>query len=265
MQRPGLSALEFSTKLLSHSIGAFADIPVPRPFRRFVIGTFSQCIGANHAECLGEFEEFRSCGEYFVRALRPGNRPIANSALVSPVDGTLRAVYPAGTPIPQIKGSEYSVSELLDGDAHRYQKGSAAVLYLAPHNYHRVHAPLAGTISRVKLIKGALWPVNDWGLRNVPKLFCRNERIVIEGESALGPWALVMVGATNVGRMELTFSKVGSARGPKTEGFTPGRAVISGSELGRFRLGSTVVLVTSFPLAAIEQPRAVRYGEALQF
>jgi phosphatidylserine decarboxylase len=265
MQCPGRSVLEFSTKLLSHSVGAFADIPVPRPFRRFVIGTFSRCIRADHAEARGEFEEFRSCGEYFVRALRPGSRPIANSPLVSPVDGTLRAVYSADASIPQIKGSEYSVSELLDGDAHPYQKGSAAVLYLAPHNYHRVHAPFAGTISRVKLIKGALWPVNDWGLRNVPKLFCRNERIVIEGEGALGPWALVMVGATNVGRMELTFSKVGGAGGPESEAFPSRFPVASGAELGRFRLGSTVVLVTSFPVAAIERPRAVRYGEALQF
>ncbi len=258
-----LNVLGVATKIVSHCVGALADVPVPAPLRGMIIGTFANAIGATRSETEQQPHEFRSCGEYFARPIKPELRPLAKASVVSPVDGTLRLVCDAGAPIPQIKGITYELHDLLDEPAQTYSSGSVAVIYLAPYNYHRIHAPFDSVIERVKLIPGALWPVNSWGLANIPGLFCANERIVLHGQCALGKWALVMVGATNVGRMELTCCDVKKLSSTQDLLFPEGINIACGAELGRFRLGSTVVLVTDFKLAPLEQARSVRYGEAI--
>lgn len=268
-----LKRFGFATNIVSHCVGALADVPIPAPLRGVIIGAFAGAIKADRAEAMQQPSEFNSCGEYFARAIRAELRPLAEAPVISPVDGTLRLVCDADAPIPQIKGITYELRELLGEEPGGFCSGSVAVLYLAPHNYHRIHAPFDAEIERVKLIPGALWPVSSWGLSHIPGLFCVNERIVIQGRCslgrsalgrcALGRWALVMVGATNVGRMELAFCDVRQLVPREDRVFSDGVCIERGVEMGRFRLGSTVVLVTDFKLAPLEQARSVRYGEAI--
>lgn len=258
----------FLTKIISHLVGAAADIPVPVMLRGFIIGLFARLIKANVTE--GEFlpEAYRSCGEYFARGLKLGARPLASTPVISPVDGTIRVISDITNPIRQIKGQDYTVQDLLGSDAIAFDPGSIAVLYLAPHNYHRVHAPFSAVIEEIKLIRGPLWPVNGWGLAHIKNLFCVNERVVMRGrcngpDGAGAQFALVMVGATNVGRMELACVDLNAVSAAPHYRLSGEWRVTQGAELGRFRLGSTVILVTSFKLAALEQACAVRYGETI--
>ncbi len=195
---------------------------------------------------------YASFNDFFTRALKPGVRPIAAAALVSPVDGTISQF---GTiehdQIVQAKGHRYSTTALVGGDralAERFHDGSFATLYLSPKDYHRIHMPCDGVLTRMIHVPGALFSVNPLTARGVPGLFARNERVVCVFEStALGTFVLVLVGATIVGSMATVWH--GPVNAPRVRRvrewhYADGEVALKqGHEMGRFMLGSTVVLL----------------------
>jgi len=199
--------------------------------------------------------------EFFTRALRPETRLIDPhpAVVVSPVDGRLTQYGPTHDGLLlQAKGHHYPLAELLGGEprmAERLRGGLFLTCYLAPYNYHRIHMPLAGRLRRVVFCPGRLFSVNDATTAVLPRLFCRNERVVLEFETAVGPMAVVLVGALFVGSMSLAWH--GMARGP---GRQPGELPVpaggidlqKGDELGRFHYGSTVILVLPPGAAALD-------------
>jgi phosphatidylserine decarboxylase len=220
---------------------------------------------------------YPSFNAFFTRALKPGVRPLEGSErdLVSPVDGTLSQF---GTvregQLLQAKGLHYSAGDLLadESAARRYEGGGFACIYLAPYNYHRIHMPLAGRLSATRYVPGQLFSVNAATSRVVPGLFARNERVVCEFDTACGPLAVVMVGALFVGSIETVFA--GEINPPVRRGGRVhsveagiGRQIPRGEELGRFNMGSTVVLLlgnhaTRFA-ARLAPGATLRLGQAM--
>jgi len=237
--------------LLSRITGWLAQIVLPGPLRKLSLRAFVRLAGINIEEASKPLEEYRSVADLFCRQLKANLRPIS-SELVSPADGTLRSIQNihSGT-VVQVKGINYTLEDLLldQSLASYYQENSAALsFYLSPKDYHRVHAPLSGLIDRITHIPGALWPVNDWSLKNIAGLFVKNERVVIPIESeSYGLVTLVMVGATNVGKISLTFepkfyTNLASSRSVRTFKYQEKVQISVGDELGAFHLGSTVLL-----------------------
>lgn len=195
---------------------------------------------------------YRSFNAFFTRALRTGVRPLPQTAaVVSPVDGTVsQAGKIHGQSLLQAKGRDYSVLELLGGDtarAARYAGGQFACIYLAPHNYHRIHMPLTGTVDKTLYVPGALFSVNAATARAVPRLFARNERVVCEFTTEAGHVALVMVGALFVGSIETVWAgeinPPPRRRNPQTVIQGVGQTLARGAEMGRFNMGSTVIVL----------------------
>jgi phosphatidylserine decarboxylase len=220
---------------------------------------------------------YASFNDFFTRALKPGARPLAAADLVSPVDGTISQLGAIERDqIVQAKGHHYSSIALVGGDhdlAARFHDGSFATLYLSPKDYHRIHMPCAGTLTRMIHVPGALFSVNPVTARGVPGLFARNERVVCVFDSAaVGPFVLVLVGATIVGSMATVWhGAVNAPRGRRVREwrYPPGQVALKqGQEMGRFMLGSTVVLLfgkdAGLRFNANWQPgRAIRLGEAM--
>jgi phosphatidylserine decarboxylase len=203
---------------------------------------------------------YASFNEFFTRALRPGARPIDpnDSVLVSPVDGAISQIGSLdGSQIMQAKGQSYSLEALLDaGDpqtnwASRFTDGCFATLYLAPFNYHRIHMPLNGTLCAAWYVPGQLFSVNAVTASAVPGLFARNERVVCIFEDGPRLFAMVLVGALFVGSMETVWHGEITPRNPRTALQLPldtTRAPLrlqKGDEMGRFNMGSTVILITA--------------------
>ncbi|MCJ7800567.1 MAG: archaetidylserine decarboxylase [Polaromonas sp.] len=215
---------------------------------------------------------------FFTRALAPGARPLAQAALVCPVDGAISQLGAvARDQIFQAKGHHYSTAALVGGDAAlaaHYQDGHFATIYLSPKDYHRIHMPCDGRLTRMIYVPGALFSVNPATARGVPGLFARNERVVCVFESARGPFVLVLVGATIVGSMATVWhGVVNPPRGKAVREWRypasgqPEVVLKQGEEMGRFLLGSTVVML--FPRgplrfnAAWAHGSSVRLGEAM--
>ena len=225
---------------------------------------------------VGDIAAYASFNDFFTRALKPGARPIADADLICPVDGTISQFGPIEhDQILQAKGHRYSTTALVGGDtalAARFDDGSFATLYLSPKDYHRIHMPCDGTLTRMIHVPGALFSVNPTTARGVPGLFARNERVVCVFDNArLGGFVLVLVGATIVGSMATVWH--GTVNPPRVrrarEWAYPERNVTlkAGEEMGRFMLGSTVVML--FPKTPLRfnpewRPgRAIRLGEAM--
>ena len=200
----------------------------------------------------GDIASYASFNDFFTRALKPGARPIDAAALVCPVDGTISQFGAIDhDQILQAKGHRYSTAALIGGDAALaagFDHGSFATLYLSPKDYHRIHMPCAGMLTRMIHVPGALFSVNPTTARGVPGLFARNERVVCVFESErFGRFVLVLVGATIVGSMATVWHGVVNA--PRTQGIREwhyGDRTVrlgKGEEMGRFMLGSTVVLL----------------------
>jgi phosphatidylserine decarboxylase len=229
-------------------------MPLPRGLRGPLFRWFARRYGADLAQVDGELDSFRSMQQFFRRPLRRGARPIAPTALVWPCDGRIVTAGPiANGRIPQVKGHDYAVADLVaDADlAGSLDGGSQATVYLAPGDYHRVHAPFAGQIEGVQAQRGTLFPVNPPTVRCVRDLFVRNARHVFRCRLPCGTAAaVVMVGAYNVGGTVVTRSS---------------GALQAGDEIGQFGFGSTVVVLVgrggpAFAAAAPEQ--VVRMGSA---
>jgi phosphatidylserine decarboxylase len=218
---------------------------------------------------------YASFNEFFTRALRPGARPTAQrGVLVSPVDGAISQIGRLdGSRMMQAKGHSYSLERLLDcGDtgahwASAFVGGCFATLYLAPFNYHRIHMPLDGTLRAAWYVPGRLFSVNAVTAASVPALFTRNERIVCIFEDGSGLFALVLVGALFVGSMETVWHGEVTPRSPRKYLELPldtARAPLrlgTGDEMGRFNMGSTVILIT--PSNMIEWLSTVQAGDRI--
>ncbi|MEO7246535.1 MAG: archaetidylserine decarboxylase [Rubrivivax sp.] len=221
-----------------------------------IVRRFIHHYGVDMAEAAEpEPAAYASFNAFFTRALREGARPLARADWVCPVDGAISQCGPieAGT-LLQAKGHRYSAAALLGGDAALaapFQQGHFATLYLSPRDYHRIHMPAAGTLRRMVHVPGALFSVNPTTARGVPGLFARNERVVcvFDGVGAKpAPWVLVLVGATIVGSMETVWHGVVNPPRPgrvRRWDYAGAQAptLAQGQEMGRFRLGSTVVLL----------------------
>ncbi|THF60519.1 archaetidylserine decarboxylase [Pseudothauera rhizosphaerae] len=241
-----------------------------------VIRWFVRRYGVNMAEAAEpDVGAYRSFNEFFTRPLRDDARPPAQADFLCPVDGAISQFGAIERDqIFQAKGHRYSTAALLGGDAElaaRFQDGSFATLYLSPRDYHRIHMPCAGRLKRMIHVPGALFSVNPATARGVPGLFARNERVVCVFEGESGPFALVLVGATIVGSMATVWH--GVVNPPRSGTLREWRydetpvELDKGAEMGRFLLGSTVVML--FPRGTIAfnpawQPAAaIRMGEAM--
>jgi len=224
---------------------------VKRLLIRAVLGAYPQ-IDLSEAMASG-LESYDSFNAFFTRALRPGVRPIAAGAgeIACPVDGTVSQLgrIESGQ-LVQAKGFHYTAEALLadTAAAARYAGGSFACLYLAPYNYHRIHMPCEGRLAATRYVPGTLFSVNAATARTIPNLFARNERVVCEFETALGPMALVMVGALFVGSIETVFAgeinpPPARALGARSIEAGAGQLFARGQEIGRFNMGSTVVVL----------------------
>ncbi|CAN5770702.1 archaetidylserine decarboxylase [soil metagenome] len=246
---------------LSRSFGRIADLPLPRPMRKAVLGTFARSVGIDLSEVDLPLEEYDSLNEFFVRRLRDGVRswPDDVGVLASPVDGiTGQLGRISSGQLLQAKGRWYSVGELLgdDAEARRFEGGSFLTIYLSPRHYHRIHCPTEGLISVARHLPGLLLPVNQPAVAHVPNLFSRNERLLCHVDGQIGRVAVVAVGAYNVGRISASFDRqwhapngsgswVTNRRGlaPSTHRYDPPVQISLGDELMAFHLGSTVVLL----------------------
>ena len=236
---------------LSRFAGRLAASETPwlrdRLIRRFVAA-----YGVDLSEAARGIGQFASFNDFFTRELKPGARPLADSAafILSPADGAVSQLDPISSGrIIQAKGRDYSVAEILGcsaAEAARFEGGGFMTIYLSPKDYHRVHMPAAGTLQATRYIPGDLYSVNVATAAGVDRLFARNERLSCRFDGPDGHFASVMVGAMIVAGIDTvwpnTFRTHASA--PVHEDFT-GKAhdFAAGDEMGRFYLGSTVVLL----------------------
>jgi phosphatidylserine decarboxylase len=218
---------------------------------------------------------YKTFNEFFTRALRPDARPLADAAFICPVDGRISQFGAIDDDqIFQAKGHQFSTTALVGGDAGlaaKFQHGSFANLYLSPRDYHRIHMPVDGKLTRMIYVPGELFSVNPTTARGIPGLFARNERVVCVFDTAHGPFVMTLVGATIVGSMATVWHGViNPPRMTKVTEWTYADQNIvlkKGEELGRFLLGSTVVML--FPKDVLSfnpawQPAGpVQLGEAM--
>ena len=214
---------------------------------------------------------YRSFNDFFTRAIKPESRPLAGGkdSLVSPVDGTVsQAGQIRDGRIFQAKGHDFSLNELLGGDpkwTSAFADGSFATIYLSPRDYHRIHMPITGTLKKMIHVPGRLFSVSPSTTTNIPRLFSRNERVVNLFDTEAGPVALIMVGAIFVSSMDTVWAGTVTPRHRRVTGWDYGKkstAAIKlqrGAEMGRFNMGSTVILLfgkDAVELAAELQPEA---------
>ena len=241
-----------------------------------VIRWFVGRYGVNMAEAANpDIASYPSFNEFFTRPLKPGARPLADADYICPVDGAISQFGRIERDqIFQAKGHSYSTHALVGGDrdlAIQFQDGEFATLYLSPRDYHRIHMPCDGRLTRMIYIPGELFSVNPTTARGVPGLFARNERVVCVFENDAGPFVLTLVGATIVGSMATVWHGQVNPPRPgtiKEWDYAPGEVVLKkGDEMGRFLLGSTVVML--FPKRRLRftdawaPARAIRMGEAM--
>lgn len=234
---------------ISYLVGMLARIPLPRPLASITVNWYVKRYNVDLSCALRSIESFRCVGELFARELRADARPIANG-IVSPVDGTLRSIEPIENDrVEQVKGKSYLISDLLGGleQFEIFRGGWVFNLYLAPKDYHHFHAPVSGQIESTQYFPGNLWPVNDWSLKNIDSLFSRNERVVSYFDYKGIKIAMVMVGATNVGRIKLSYTNLvtNSGGGAKYLRHSPAIEIEAGEKIGTFELGSTVIMCIS--------------------
>ncbi|HET7396612.1 MAG TPA: archaetidylserine decarboxylase [Gammaproteobacteria bacterium] len=223
-------------------------------FKNWITRKFIHRFGVDMTEAVQpDPTAYPTFNAFFTRALRHGTRPLASEAdaVACPVDGT---VSQAGNIVEgrifQAKGQSFTTAELFGGEtasAAQFDAGIFTTLYLSPRDYHRIHMPFAGTLTQMIHVPGRLFSVNPPTTRAVPRLFARNERVVTVFDTGVGPMAVIMVGALNVGSIETIWAgEVTPPRGRKIRrlDYRESRITLDkGAELGRFNMGSTVILL----------------------
>jgi phosphatidylserine decarboxylase len=248
---------------LSSAVGTATRLPAPAALHQAAMRIFSRRYGVDLDEAelgLGGYPTF---SDFFSRRLKPGARVVTpgEQVVASPVDGAVsQAGYLVQGQCVQAKGIDFPVGALLGDDevAPRFADGGAfATLYLAPKDYHRIHAPLSGTIRGYRYLAGEFWPVNPISVRKKPQLFCLNERLITYLDTRVGLCAVVKVGATCVARIRAAYDDVVThAQQPaQSHRYDLPLPVQKGDELGRFEMGSTVILLF--------EPGAVKWDDGL--
>jgi phosphatidylserine decarboxylase len=264
-------------KTLTRMAGAGASNLHQTALTQAVIRWFVRRYGVDMSEAAEpDLARYASFNDFFTRALRPGARPLADADWICPVDGRISQFGAIeGDQIFQAKGHRYSTQALLGGDAGlaaQFKNGHFATLYLSPRDYHRIHMPTRGRIRQMVYVPGDLFSVNPTTAQYVPGLFARNERLVcvFEGEDAR-PFVLVLVGAMIVGSMATVWSGTVNAKRPaKIQKWNyPNHQTTSspvylekGAEMGRFLLGSTVVVL--IPPSVLEFNDSWKAGGSLK-
>ena len=243
-------------------------------FKDLLIRVFLRLFAVDMSDALeGDPHAYPTFNEFFTRSLKPERRPIAAAAneIASPVDGRVSECGRIeGESLLQAKGRRYTLTELLAGQswAARFAGGSYATIYLAPFDYHRIHMPLAGRLLDTVYVPGRLFSVNDTTARRVPRLFARNERVLTLFEGEFGRFGVVLVGALNVGSMSTVWAGDITPAARRVVTHIPGDLMLAkGAELGRFNMGSTVILLFEAGRAAwhatLEAGSVVRLGQSL--
>jgi phosphatidylserine decarboxylase len=264
-----------SAPALSRLVAPLADLRLPGPLLRAAVRAYVRAYRVDLSEAAEPLSAYASFNAFFTRRLRAGARPVAAEAgtVVSPCDSRVHSIgaMPESGRLEQIKGRTYALAALLasEEDARAFARGVQATLYLSPSMYHRVHSPVDGLLRAWRYVPGRLFPVNALAVRHVEGLFAVNERVsILIDTPEFGPVAVIMVGATNVGRMSLSFADLVTNRGRPAALVTPPAPIpiARGQELGAFNLGSTVVLLVSDPRlrpAEVAAGQIVRMGQPL--
>jgi phosphatidylserine decarboxylase len=263
--------------LLSRCTGALAELRQPAWLKNWVIGQFIRFFGVDMSQAQEPDGSRYACfNEFFTRPLREGARPLAAADILCPADGAISQLGAITNGLLfQAKGRYFSAEDLLGGDAQRaaqFDGGQFATIYLSPKDYHRVHMPVAGKLTATRYVPGKLFSVNGVTADNVDRLFARNERLVCHFDTERGPMAMILVGAMVVAGIETVWSGrvAPPPRRPVTLDYVELPEPVSlgkGDEMGRFLLGSTVILL--FPAGVMSfDPRyaagtSTRMGEQL--
>ncbi len=233
-------------------MGWNARLQLPKPLHRLLIRYFVWKYSINLEECDGDIDDFSSLSEFFIRTLKPGRRQIEDnlSKLVSPVDGrvhTFGRIHNGD--FMQYDGQVGSVAEMLNRPSdhptcQRYHNGHFIIVYLSPQDYHRVHCHDGGTLEEIQYQPGKLWPVFPVATQRIPHLFDRNERLVfhIEHPSRQSHSVLSMIGAFGVGRMTTDWNPIITNTNQPQQDIDIQQNIARGAEIGRFELGSTIIL-----------------------
>ena len=256
--------------LLSRCVGWLARLEHPAWLKNWLVHVFIRHFGVNMAEAADpDPTSYPSFNAFFTRPLREDARPLAQADILCPADGAISQLGAIeGGRIFQAKGQSFSAWELLGGDTERaplFDGGRFATIYLSPRDYHRVHMPLAGRLTASRYIPGDLYSVNQVTAENVPRLFARNERLVCHFDTEAGPMAMVLVGAMIVAGIETVWA--GQVAPPPDRPvevdylkLPAAVALEKGAEMGRFMLGSTVILL--FPRDSVSWDEAYGAGVA---
>ena len=261
-------------RLITAIVYRLARIRV-RFIKDFLIRSFVKIYEVNLDEVQKSVPDgFINFNDFFIRELADGSRPIDSSdlSIVSPADGIISAAGSIeGKAVLQAKGHDFSLEELLATDldeAQRYYDGSFATIYLAPFNYHRVHAPLAGELIAAHFVPGSLFSVNQTTVSFLRGLFTRNERLICHFRTAAGPMVLIFVGALNVGSITTPWTgEIRPRKGHVVENIdlqssSQAKTVNKGDLLGWFNMGSTIIML--LPPGVCDWRSGLKSGEALR-
>lgn len=256
--------------LLSRCTGALAGLRQPVWLKNWLIGQFARAFGVDMNEAAEpDLTRYACFNDFFTRPLRAGARPLASADILCPADGAISQLGEISNGLLfQAKGRYFSVEELLAGDvirAAQFREGQFATIYLSPKDYHRVHMPVAGRLTASCYIPGQLFSVNGVTAANVDRLFARNERLVCYFDTERGPMAMILVGAMVVAGIETVWS--GRVAPPPKRPVTVDYVNVpesvelaQGDEMGRFMLGSTVILLFPQGVASFDE----RYAAGIQ-
>jgi len=255
---------------LSRLMFRFTRIQVPwikNTFTSWFVSKYE--VNLNDAE-LEDVDDYKHFNDFFTRSLKAGARPISDSKVISPVDGVVSQFgIIEESMIVQAKGKKYSVSALLADNSKNDYFNSFATIYLSPKDYHRIHMPCNGILKSMKYIPGNLFSVNQTTVNNIDQVFARNERLVCHFDTEFGEIALVMVGAIFVGSMQTSWE--GQITPPYTKlvkgyDYMDRQIHLSkGEELGRFNMGSTVILILpqGSPELNLEAGQVLNMGQSI--
>lgn len=262
-------------QLLTRAAGALAELRRPAWLKNLFIRQFIRIYDVNMTESAEpDYRNFPCFNDFFTRALRTGARPLTSADILCPADGAISQLGAiTDGALLQAKGRDFSLVDLLGGDAAQaaqFQNGQFATIYLSPKDYHRVHMPVTGTLVSTRFVPGKLFSVNAVTAENVDSLFARNERLICYFDTQHGPMAMILVGAMIVAGIETVWAGRMTPQRAATANFSsasPRITLATGQEMGRFLLGSTVILL--FPKDAMQwnsqyhAGSATRVGEAL--